>query len=447
MKKVFLKKVFQKKVFSKNFFEKEMEDFLEKFPNKEQTKLFRNIELKKKQECFNETYYLYTNSFIKLVRSFIIYFINNGTEIEKKFFSDFVENNKRNVVNAYISRLYTKRPLVFLGENDRWKLKTGEYGRGWLNIGTKHEKEPLTIKNYLTYNELELSALLSISVKTQFINNGNRYNNGIKSLVNDYEKEGVYIGQVGSRFEKKGFMEWKYMVITEEQNTKENGYSNNSYGISNKREYMKMFEEFYKSEFPLYSDLMSDYKQGKLSEDFYFIPELNYFFNVRVYKQRVKYSISLFFEDAMLRARKENKKAYCYITGLGLGVWKLFDKQFVFYYSAILSLIKKNPRLKELISKVYIFTFEEILMKELFGEYLEDGFVEFGPRNPCDRISKQEFLNDSKQEILVANWAYDSNSYIGNEYWDGNYSASGDPAAASCSFIAYYGCPELNQRL
>ena len=55
-----------------------------------------------------------------------------------------------------------------------------------------------------------------------------------------------------------------------------------------------------------------------------------------------------------------------------------------------------------------------------------------------------EPLNDPSK-LIIANWAFDANSYCGNEYWDGSLAASGDPAAASCSYVAYIGNPDLNK--
>ena len=45
---------------------------------------------------------------------------------------------------------------------------------------------------------------------------------------------------------------------------------------------------------------------------------------------------------------------------------------------------------------------------------------------------------------MVALFAWDGNSYVGNEYWAGLLDASGDPAAASCSFIPELLNPDIN---
>ena len=47
-------------------------------------------------------------------------------------------------------------------------------------------------------------------------------------------------------------------------------------------------------------------------------------------------------------------------------------------------------------------------------------------------------------ELVVAMFAWDGNSYVGNEYWQGLLSASGDPAAASCSTIPELLNPDIN---
>ena len=46
----------------------------------------------------------------------------------------------------------------------------GERTRGFEAIGSDHEQAPLLLADYLSYDEIQLSALISVAVPTLFVN-------------------------------------------------------------------------------------------------------------------------------------------------------------------------------------------------------------------------------------------------------------------------------------
>ena len=65
--------------------------------------------------------------------------------------------------------------------------------------------------------------------------------------------------------------------------------------------------------------------------------------------------------------------------------------------------------------------------------------INFSRRDPFSLLTGAD-----KDKLVVAMFAWDGNSYVGNEYWQGLLSASGDPAAACCSNIPELLNPDIN---
>ncbi|HZW61086.1 MAG TPA: DUF4804 domain-containing protein [Candidatus Babeliales bacterium] len=377
------------------------------------------------------TYPIMHASVNELIDSFLALKRTQGSEIEQALYATM---NRA----SFITRLLSKRPLMFMNASDDYLLRDGSTrgSGGFESIGTDDEAAPLVLANYLSYDEMQLSALLGVSVPTFFINNGSRNNNGAKGVPGTYEEQGIYVGLVGARFEKPNVMEWQHMIITPEQNTPENGYGA---GAHTENKILDLWSTFYGVTFPTFEETQAD-TTGR------YIPFAagKRFFDSAVYKKRIRLVIVPFLLDAQARGMQQNRKVYVHMVGLGLGVWQKIARQANLMVDVFAQVIKQY-NLSQIADIDFSWFPDEV---QACGGIKNGGLfktknnkikIHFSKRNPADKLENNK--------LLVACYAWDGNAFPGNEYWIGSLSASGDPAAACCSAIVELQNPEINGRV
>ena len=77
-------------------------------------------------------------------------------------------------------------------------LLSGSSGHG----GFENIADSERVYDLMTYDEIAIAALVSVSVPTFFINSGGRRNSGQREPMGTFERKGYYTGCVGARFEK-----------------------------------------------------------------------------------------------------------------------------------------------------------------------------------------------------------------------------------------------------
>lgn len=375
-----------------------------------------------------------------LLQKFLIWKAEHGSVVEKALYTGMTSSQ-------FITRLLARRPLMFQTRADVWLLPTGQSGNGGFeNVGTDDEKPPLALSEVISYDEMQISALLAVAGPTVFINDGERGNLGKNGEPGKFEEEGIIMGQVGCRFERAGFMEWQQFVVTREQNTSENNYGpregrpgGGAPGLQD------LWADFYSVDhLPTYQEAVE--KKATADDG-----------NVRwvdiaggglldslLFRRRCRIIAEVFLMECSARAGERG--AFCHVVGLGLGVWQVHVDQGLWMLEAYRAVLCECE-----LPGVHIVSFCRFKpewihavfgpgdVSRVRGPGGNEIEVQSSRRNPADKLT-----GSHTGLLLVTQYAWDANSYPGNEYWQGQLSASGDPAAACCSLIATLHNPDVN---
>jgi len=400
----------------------------------------------------NSAYPIIHHKVLKLMTNFLQMKQNHGSLIEKEVYKDIT-------IPQFVDRLMLKRPLMFVGQRDHYILrdhaKQGQAGDDWHKIGTQEEVEPFLMKEYITYDEGKIAALIGTGSWTDIINKGGRQNMGEFDSGDGYEKRGVIVGLAGPRMNKTNALESQELRVTEEQNDPEFGY-----GKKNQRKTFQLFANFYGMEYiPTFSEVDKSYTKeqnkdtflGKIKntiskstnsisagyQEFLHLKNTRQYLHIDAFTQRMKLSAEILLAEAGHRAKLAKKKAYVHVVGLGLGVWKICQNQ-PQMFADIYATTAANMNLPS-VSDIDL-SWINVDFCTVAGHQVKSGDTIPGTSTTL-HISKREpwDLLDDKEKIVVASWAWDGMSFVGNEYWAGSLHTSSDPAAACCTQI-----PELH---
>jgi hypothetical protein len=345
--------------------------------------------------------------FPKLVRQFLEHKRQHGSSIEKMFYHPaWTWRNQ-------VTRLVSKRALVFIGGGDFTVLRSGEHigaaYREWDRVGTEDESQNkhIFLEGYLSYDEIMLSSLIGVSSPSIFFNDGRRNNMGRPASRDNFEARGIIIGLVGARFEREDRMDSVYVLKD----------------IIKSRQHPELRN--------IFLDFFGRNKNPTLD------------FDSAMYRARIRVTAEILVLEANERAKAVNKKAYVYIVGLGLGVWSWGSQQSLSYVQAFMdSLEELGDSLSHVGALEFAWVDEVLGWKErslTFGSRRNTIDVKFSRRNPAEKLHGVH-----SNYLLILSYAWDGNAFPGNEYWIGSLSATGDPAAACMSTIGELHNPVVN---
>ncbi|RZC36782.1 hypothetical protein BDFB_005926 [Asbolus verrucosus] len=385
----------------------------------------------------NSAYPIVHANILHFYAQFILHKRKYGNAIEKAVYKDMD-------VLQLIDRFLKKRAATFMGKRDFYTLLDGKKGsQSWESIGTPQEKEPLLLKNCLSYEEVKLSAFLSVSSYTYFVNIGDRKNLAVYKAERDgIEDEGIIIGIIGPRLIKEGVMEYQELVITEKQNNKENGY-----GKIKPPTIHHLFAKLYEEGCWEYKEILENRKsqparytnltKGEILDDL-------------VYYKRLVFTMDTLFLEANQRALERNTTAYIHVVGIGLGVWKKSPCQNKLFMDACGERIKLLGKQLHNVSDIcFAYIAHDSCLNYKHGDTIPiDGHPLKGIKiYLCKREPHSKLTGRDRGKLLVVSYAWDGNALPGNEFWNKKLGSSGDSAAASSTQISELHNPFINPRV
>ncbi|KAH8303322.1 hypothetical protein KR059_007195 [Drosophila kikkawai] len=349
---------------------------------------------------------------------------------------------------CFVQRLLEKRCASFFARNDKYLLLSGEKGAsGFESIGTLEEHPPLVLANVLSYDDVKLSALLSVSSHTEFINEGERANCGrVARGSKTLEPSGVIVGMIGARLSRRNLMEFQDIVIARTQNTREKGYGLALDAPANTKaeDYRRLWRGFYATRDLLHGQASIDNQRFGRSGN-----KADVFDNL-VMKRRYAISFDLLLLEAQARAKLLNKLAYVHVVGFGLGVWKVAPQQ----ERIFLETFEQRMRtLGSRLSHVGIVHFSWFSINDC-GDLRNGNLVKIkghpekgirvliSKRNPATKLASPEMEN----MLLVVSYAWDGNALPGNEFWMKMLKSTGDSSTACHTLVAELHNPYINTK-
>ena len=177
----------------------------------------------------------------------------------------------------------------------------------------------------------------------------------------------------------------------------------------------------------------------------------------QMFESRVILTAKTLLYEASLRANAAGKKAFVHVVGFGVGEWAikntpLHNRLFALAFEDAIRQLPKH--VAEHVGWVDMSWIDDPTKKQLPDPtpnpdpvserkqpfIINSIKVTYSKRDPQTMLKGDEYKNS----LLVVSYAWDGNSWPGNEFYAGMLHLSGDPAAASCSMISELHNPFIN---